>query len=141
VSVYSNRLARLKKEISLITTKKKKQRWKPHQKIMIDFINGVTKKAIFVVNGKTITLFEGDEKKGFRHILIKHYCIGCPGEIKTMDILNIADVAQRGLKLANDGVTNSDLIVYQKIHGIIQHKLVLKASGTDDYVITFYKVG
>jgi hypothetical protein len=141
MSVYSNRLAKLKKEIKIIESYKKKKRWKINQKIMIDFINGVTTKAEFELDKMNITLHLGDDRKGFKHILIKHYCSGCPGEISTMDILNIADVAQRGLKLANNGVTNNELIVYQKMNGTTHHKLILKPVNNGNFVVSFYKVG
>ena len=50
MSKYSEKLAQLKKEIVSIENVKKKKRWKPYQKTMIDFINGVTQKAEFNIN-------------------------------------------------------------------------------------------
>ena len=49
---------------------------------MIEFING---KVEFKVNDKIILLRMGDDNKGFRHILQKHYN---PNDLQTMDILN-----------------------------------------------------
>jgi len=69
MSQYSEKLARLKKEIITIENARKKKRWKPYQKIMIDFINGVTQKAEFQINNMKIILYVGDEEKGFKHIL------------------------------------------------------------------------
>ena len=134
--IYFERLARLKKEISLIASKSKKKKFKRNQKIMIDFINAVTSYAEFEVDSKKIFLRVGDEKKGFRHILEKHYCKGCKGEVTTKEILNIIDIIERGIKLNEVGNTNSDLVVYQRTD--TQHKLVLKPIGEDSYIVTMY---
>lgn len=141
MSIYSERLARLKKEIIAISNKKKKKRFKKNQFIMINFINSVTNKAEFIIDDMKVTLFVGDSKKGFKHILEQHYCKGCKGEITTMDILNITDIIERGIKLSKVGVSNSNLIVYKKIKGIEQHKLVLKPTSDGNFVVTMYKIG
>lgn len=73
MSIYSERLARLKKDIVTISQRKKKKRWKPNQKIMIDFINSVTQKATFIIHDHTIVLELGDSKKGFKHILERQF--------------------------------------------------------------------
>jgi len=133
--IYSERLARLRKEISLIASKRKKK-FKRNQKIMIDFINAVTSYAEFKVDSKKIFLRVGDDKKGFRHILEKHYCKGCKGEVTTKEILNIIDIVERGIKLNEVGNINSDLVVYQRTD--TQHKLVLKPIDEDAYIVTMY---
>jgi len=138
MSIYSERLAILKKDIKVIRGKLKKKKFKRHQQIIIDFINGVTSFAEFEVNSKKIILRVGDDKKGFRHILEKHYCSGCPGEITTMEILNIMDIIKKGIKLENRGVSNSDLIVY--FRSDTQHKLILKPMSNEDFVITMYGI-
>lgn len=137
--LYLERLAKLKKEIYLISSKSKKskkKKFKHNQKIMIDFINSATDYAEFTVNSKKIFLRVGDEKKGFRHILEKHYCSGCPGEITAKEILNIIDIVERGIKLNEEGNTNSDLVVYQRMD--TQHRLVLKPIDMDSLIITMY---
>ncbi len=137
MSLYSERLAHLKKEISLIKAKKSKK-FKKNQQIMINFINGVTSKAIFEIKGTKITLFLGDERKGFRHILEKHFCKGCEGEIEAMDILNLSDVFERGLQLANQGVSNSNLEVFMSLKDQKEHRLVLKKINDGSLVVTLY---
>jgi len=49
MSLYSEKLAHLKKEIACesLKRKKKKKKFTSNQKIMINFINGVTSEAIF----------------------------------------------------------------------------------------------
>jgi hypothetical protein len=88
-----------------------------------------------------VTLYVGDSKKGFKHILEQHYCKGCKGEITTMDILNIADIVEKGIKLSKIGVSNTNLIVFKKIKGLEQHKLVLKPIKNGNLVVTMYKIG
>jgi DNA polymerase III epsilon subunit-like protein len=137
MGLYLQRLARLRSEIATIKQRRKKK-FKKDQQIMIDFINGATKYALFEVSGTKIYLRRGDTKKGFEHILLRHYCDKCPGEISTMDILNMVDVVKRGIKLANVGVSNNNLIVFQQIKGSKQLKIVLKPIGDNNLVITLY---
>lgn len=141
MSIYSERLARLKKDMAAIKKQQKKKPFKPNQLIMIDFINGVTKKAIFTINAMEIILEIGDENKGFKHILIKHYCNGCPGELNARDIINMDIIVLKGLRLNEVGVTNGDLVVYQYIKGQSQYKLVLKPMTKNSLVVTMYSVG
>ena len=115
MSVYSERLAKLKKEIKAIESARTKKRWKANQKIVIDYINGVTKQAEFMINTQKIILRDGDSKKGFIHIIERHYCKGCPGELDAMDIINISEVISRGIKLNNIGISNKNLSVKLKI--------------------------
>lgn len=140
MSIYSERLAKLKKDINSIESARKKKRWKPNQKIMIDFINGVTEKAEFFINNTNIILKHGDSKKGFKHIIERHYCKGCPGELETLDIINMAEVFLRGIKLNTVGVSNTDLQVYQLNKSGKILKLVLNPIENGELVVTFYNV-
>jgi len=139
MSLYWQRLTKLRSEIATIKQKRKKK-FKKDQQIMVDFINGVTKYALFEIDTTKIYLHRGDKKKGFEHILLRHYCSGCPGELSAMDILNMIDVVKRGIKLANVGVNNSNLIVYKQIKGMNQLKLVLKPIGDNKLVVTLYRL-
>jgi len=136
MSQYSEKLARLKKEIITIENARKKKRWKPYQKIMIDFINGVTQKAEFQINNMKIILYVGDEKKGFKHILLKHYH---PNDLSALDIVNIYEIAKRGYKLANEGVSNENLDVYRFLKSDNDFRLVLKPQKDNSWVVTFYR--
>jgi|GEM_PF-1588303 len=137
MSIYSEKLAKLKREIKTISERKKKKRWKPNQKIMVDFINGVTPKATFSIKEQTIILFKGDEKKGFRHILEKHY----QSYLEAMDIVNIAEPIAQGIKLANEGVSNEGLEVYMHLKNNKELRLVLKQSEKNLWIVTFYRKG
>ena len=141
MSIYSERLAKLKKEISYIKSNLRKGRkLKPNQQIVFDFVQGVTTKAVFHINGITVILKTGDEAKGLKHILLEHYCQGCRGEITAKDILNFSNIIEFGLKLSTYGVTNEALIVYQSFKGETRHKIVLKPEGDNNFVVTLYSI-
>ncbi len=139
MDLYWQRLSRLRSEIATIRRKRKKK-FKKEQQIMIDFINGVTEYALFEVGATKIYLRRGDEKKGFEHILLRHYCSDCPGELAAMDIINMMDVVKRGVKLANVGVSNRHLVVYKLMKGFHQLKIVLKPVGENELVVTLYRL-
>jgi len=139
--LYLERIAKLKKDIARIREEKKtkkNKKFNTNEKIMINFINAVTKYAEFEVGSQKIILRVGDENKGFRHILEAHYCPGCPGEISTMEILNMIDIMKKGIKLENEGVSNSDLVVYLRTK--TQEKLVLKPTSSGAFIVTAYSI-
>ena len=140
MSIYSQRLAKLKKEIKAIESARKKKRWKPNQKIIIDYINGVTKQAEFIINTQKIILKDGDSNKGFIHIIERHYCSGCPGELDAIDIINLSEVISRGIKLNDIGISNKKLNVYQLNKNGKILKVVLNPNSFGELVVTFYNV-
>ena len=141
MSLYGERLAKLKRESSQIKANLRKGRkLKPNQQIAFDFVHGVTENALFSLGDITVTLKVGDEKKGFMHILLEHYCRGCKGEISTKDILNLSNIIEHGLKLSKHGVTNGALVVYQSFKGQSRHKIVLKPEGDNNFIVTLYSV-
>ena len=133
MSIYSERLAKLKKEIKEIETARKKKRWKPNQKVIIDYIVGVTEQAEFIINTQKVIFKDGDSNKGFMQIFERHYCKSCPGELKAIDIINLSEVIQRGIR-------NKKLKVLQlnKSGGIL--KLVLNPNIFGELVVTYYNV-
>ncbi|MCT7406540.1 MULTISPECIES: hypothetical protein [Aliarcobacter] len=140
MSIYSERLAKLKKEIKAIESARKKKRWKPNQKIIIDYINGVTKQAEFIINTQKIILKDGDSNKGFIHIIERHYCRGCPGELDAIDIINLSEVISRGIKLNDIGISNKKLNVYQLNKNGKILKVVLNPNSFGELVVTYYNV-
>lgn len=143
MSLYSQRLSILKKELSIEIQKrkKKKKKFTHNQLVMIDFVNGVTKEAFFVIKDMNIILRKGDDNKGFKHIIQRHYCSGCNGELSMLDILNFDLFLQRAIKLTNEGVTNNKLEVFQYIKGLKNYKIILKNESKNRFVVTFYSVG
>ena len=140
MGIYSERLAKLKKEIKAIESARKKKRWKPNQKIIIDYINGVTKQAEFIINTQKIILKDGDSNKGFIHIIERHYCRGCPGELDAIDIINLSEVISRGIKLNDIGISNKKLNVYQLNKNGKILKVVLNPNSFGELVVTYYNV-
>ncbi len=136
MSKYISLLEKLQKEIKTIESIKSKKRWKPYQKIMIDYINGSLKEAIFEKDGHKIILSEGDEKKGFIHILLKHYKTN---DLEAIDIINIFEIYIRGIKLAEEGVNNEHLIVYMKLANQKDLRLVLNPVNENSWIVTAYR--
>ena len=136
MSKYISLLEKLQKEIKTIESIKSKKRWKPYQKIMIDYINGSIKEAIFEKDGHKIILSEGDEKKGFMHILLKHYKTN---DLEAIDIINIFEIYIRGIKLAEEGVNNEHLIVYMKLANQKDLRLVLNPVNENSWIVTAYR--
>lgn len=135
MSIYSEKLAKLKKEIATIESKKT-TKFKKHQKDMIKFIHGRIDKVEFEVNGKIIILEMGDEKKGFRHILEKHFN---PNDLETMDILNLPIIFKNALQLNQVGVSNNELSVYQMLKSQKNLRLVTNEIDINKLVVTSYK--
>lgn len=133
---YAQKLQQLKHEISIIG-KKIKGNFKSHQKKMIKFINGVTNKVEFEVLGKTIILEKGDSKKGFKHILEKHYG---PNDLETMDILNLPMMFKKdAIKMANHGVSNNALTAYKRLKNQKEHRLIVDETKSNKLVVTTYR--
>lgn len=136
MSLYSERLARLKREIQSNQSSRKKKRWKPNQKIMIDFINGVTDKAVFLVKGKILVLKQGNKEFGFEKIVLKHYN---KNDLSALDIVNIAEVFERGITLNEEGVSNSDNTVYSHIKDGKKRLLVTGENELGEIVVSYYR--
>jgi hypothetical protein len=137
VSRYSERLGHLKKELSVIKGRKNKG-FSKNQKIMFLFINGITDTATFLIKDMTIILKTGNEYKGFMHILLKHYR---NGDLEAMDILNLAEVAQRGIVLSNEGVSNDKNTVYMLLKSNKDLRLILNPDNNGNFVISMYRKG
>ena len=140
--LYEQRLAQLKRELSIEITKrkKKKKKFTPNQQIMIDFINNATNKAVFYIKDMKVILRKGNSYGGFQHILLRHYCGNCQGKITLDDILNMDLVIQRGLKLNIVGVSNPNNIVLNYKNKDKEHNIVLKPERNNELVISFYSI-
>ncbi len=135
MSTYSEKLAKLKREIAAISNKKSKK-FKPYQKQMIKFIHREIAKVEFELQGKTIVLEMGDDNKGFRHILEEHYKLH---DLETMDILNLPIMFKNAIKLVNHGVSNTALTVYRRLQNQKEHRLVINEITDDKLVVTAYR--
>lgn len=137
MSLYSEKLAQLKKELAIILNKKSKK-LNATQKSIYLFIQGKSDRVVFTCNDKTIVLMHGDDKKGFRHILEKHYS---PNDLEAMDILNMMDICKNGMKLNEKGVSNNELTVYMSLKNQKEHRLVLNEIKENYFVVSAYRKG
>lgn len=135
MSIYSEKLARLKKEITIIESKKS-TKFKKHQKDMIKFIHSRIDQVEFTVNSKIVILEMGDDKKGFRHILQKHYA---PNDLQTIDILNLPILFKDSMRLNEKGVSNNELCVYRMIKNQKDLRLITYETKDNKLVVTSYK--
>ena len=133
---YLSLLKQLKFEIKTIESAKKKKRWKPQQKTMIDYIYGTTDNAVYEKNGIKIVLSLGDKKKGFMHIILGHYK---QNDLEAMDIINIFEIFDRGIKLENEGVSNQHFDVYMKLANQKELRLVLNPIDNKNWIVTAYR--
>ena len=141
MGLYEKRLFKIRKDLKIEAEyrRKKRKKFKQNQKIMIDFINGLTREAVFNINNKKIVLRRGDSKKGFQHILERHYCKECDGRLSLLDILNFDLYLKRAIKLHQEGISNKDLEVFLYKKDTKSYKVVLKKVKTNNLVVTFYR--
>jgi hypothetical protein len=141
MSKYSERLNRLKRETNEIKAKRKKKSLKSDQQIVYNFIHGVTQEAKYYIETKDITVIlkKGDENKGFMHIIERHYCKGCKGEISSNDILNFFMMIERGIEASSN---NPPLIAFRHLKGEDRHFIILNPTGDEKtFVVSFYNEG
>jgi len=103
---------------------------------MVNFIHKIIVSVEFKVGEKTIILKMGDEKKGFRHILERHYN---RNDLETMDILNLPVIFKNALELNEVGVSNNELIVYKIQKNQKDLRLVTNEIKDDKFVVTSYR--
>ena len=100
VAIYNQRFQKLQREFLAIKKRLPSNRQlKPHQQAVYDFVIHSKSSIEFEINEHVVVLYVGDEGHGFMHILIRHYCNGCDGEITSNDILNIGNVIKNDIEL------------------------------------------
>lgn len=75
---------------------------------MYDFMRNRKQIAQFYKNGEIILLNRGDLKRGFEHILDRHYCQSCSGIVTARELLNIDTVLQKGRNLTTYEMNDRD---------------------------------
>lgn len=87
----------------------------------------------FEIKGDIILLRKGNENFGFKHLLLKHYGIGCEGEVCALDILKIGNVIKSGIEIP----AKKNRIKY--IQNKNNEKYTVILTKRSDYLIfTFY---
>jgi archaellum component FlaG (FlaF/FlaG flagellin family) len=98
--VYFQRLQKLQQEFQAIKNNLPSGRaFKPHQEAVFNFVMDPSRAVEFDINGYTVVIYVGNDGIGFRHILLRHYCSGCDGEVTARDILNIGNVIANDIEL------------------------------------------
>ena len=84
---FDEKLRDLRTELTKIV--KNKNKLKADEKELYEFVMSNKQYVSFVKENIRTILTKGDEKKGFKHILIRHYGTGADSEISVWDIIRI----------------------------------------------------
>ena len=134
---YYIRLQRLQKEFKAIKIKQaNKWKFKPHQQAIYDFVMQSQKSTTFTINDYTITIKVGNENFGFKHILLRHYGVGCDGEISARDILNIGNVIKNNIIVPSKKKGRINFI--QTKEDGEKYTVVLTQQNPNDLIFTFF---
>ncbi len=136
MDLYTQRLQKLQKEF-LEINKKRANKWQfsNHQQIMYDFVMQQKKSSTMTINDQDIKIYKGDENFGFKHILLRHYCDNCPGEITARDILNIGNVIKQNIIVPSK---KEDRINYIQNKNEEKYTVVLTKKKNGDLIFTFF---
>jgi len=139
ISLYAQKLASLRKEISEIhtTLRKNKKSFNRNQQKVYDFI--IAKRDIiqFDIQGKQYFIKKGNADKGFMHILLRHYGEECEGRLTARNILNMATIIKMG------SVYQSEKNEYLSISNTFNNErfvIVLSKDKNGHWVVTYYSV-
>ena len=135
MSLYFQRLQQLQEEFKTIKAKLPSNRnLKPHQQAVYDFVVHSKKSVEFEINGYIIVLFVGNGGIGFKHILLRHYCSGCDGEVTAKDILNIGNVIKNDIEIpAKKGRTK-----FIQNKGDKKYTVILKKKEANKLIFNFF---
>ena len=137
MSEYYIRLQKLQKDFKEIKIKKaNKWEFKPHQQAMYDFVMQSKRSTTFTINEYTITINVGNENFGFMHIILRHFCDGCDGEITAKDILNIGYVIKNNITVPSKKKGRVNFI--QTKENGEKYTVVLTKQNPNDLIFTFF---
>ena len=92
---------KLKDVREFLSTKVNKAKLTPDEKELYDFAMSQKSFIAFMRQSVRSILRKGDEKAGFKHILIRHYGEGADSELSTWDLLRIGKTIKDGEKLTD----------------------------------------
>jgi len=136
---YANKLALLETEfraIHDILIRKKKSFNKNQQKVY-DFVTGKSQLIQFNINNKQYFIKRGNDKKGFEHILLRHYGEECMGRLTAVNILNIATTIKMGSVHVSE--KNDYVSISNEFNGK-RYIIVLSKDRNDHWVVSYYSV-
>lgn len=136
MDLYFQRLQKLQQEFHSINVKRaNKWQFKPHQKAIYDFVMQSKRSTSFSINDYNVTIKVGNKDFGFKHILLRHYCNGCDGEITALDILNIGNVIKNNLIVPSKHENRINFIQNKKDE---KYTVVLTKEKPNDLIFTFF---
>ncbi|MFA5428191.1 MAG: hypothetical protein WC279_08285 [Sulfurimonas sp.] len=133
--IFNNRFQKLQQEF-LEIKKKQANKWKfkEHQQAIYDFVIHSRRFVEFEINGYVIVLKIGNDDFGFRHILLRHYCEGCDGELYAKDILNIGNVIKNDIELPSQ----KNRIKFIQNKGNIKYTVILTKESGKRLVFSYF---
>jgi len=139
LSLYTIKLAQLKKEFTeiQIKLKQKKKSFNENQQKVFDFVMGRRELIQFSINKKQFFLRKGNEYKGFMHILLRHYGEECEGSLTAINILNIATTIKMGSAYQSD--KNDYVSISNEFNGT-RYIIVLSKDKNGHWMVTYYSV-
>ena len=136
MSLYTERLQKLQLEFKAIKIKQaNKWQFLPHEQAMFDFVMQSKKSTTFSINDYTVTIKVGNKDFGFMHILLRHYCNGCDGEITANDILKIGNVIKNDISIPAD---KNNRIKFIQTKGNNKYTVILTEQKPNDLIFTFF---
>ena len=139
ISLYSTKLAQLKKEFNDIQTKlrQKKKSFNENQQKVFDFVTGRRELIQFSINEKQYFIKKGNEYKGFMHILLRHYGEECEGSLTAVNILNIATTIKMGSAYQSE--KNDYVSISNEFNGT-RYIIVFSKDRDGHWIVTYYSV-
>lgn len=137
VFVYLKKIIKLQRELESLNLDRKK--FKPYQKAMHDFILGHTKSVQFERDNEIFLLMIGDEIRGFKHIILKHYGDECEGSLTAREILNFGKIVLSGRQLTDFEMNEFNKIGFELLkEENVRLRKISNRDGLIYKVITYY---
>lgn len=147
-SSYNKLLTQLQIEVSQRQKNNYQKGYKftENQQKIFDLIVGKKEIAQFNIDNRQFFLKTGIKEKGLVHILLRHYVHHNDkgtkdGEVYALDILNIANVIEKGIPMSEYEITDNETmekIGYKQQKGDRTYFVILNKERNGNWFITFY---
>lgn len=128
---------------------------KPDEQALYDFAVSQKNFVEFIKDGVRSILNKGDDKSGFKHIILRHYGEGADGELSHWDLLRIAKTIKEGTPLSDaeiakikakaeadgkpDPIGNKTVLRRYAQDGSVYYAVLGKDAGNNNVVVTYYR--